>query len=165
MTLLRYRSLPGRDKEAAMAKRARFLGILVLALGGLAACAAPRPMPSAAVYRGILPCADCPGIDTWLVLRADDADADGRVYALSETYLDRSVAPLLSAGRWTVQRGDAEDPDAIIYVLAANKAGGARFFLRRDDRSIELLDSHQRPILAPLNFTLTAAGAALPPSQ
>lgn len=145
-----------------MAKRARFLETFVLALGGLAACAAPGPTPSAAVYRGILPCADCPGIDTRLVLYADDADAEGGTYELSETYLDRSVAPLVSTGRWTVQRGDAEDPEATVYVLAADKAG-ERYFLRRDDRSIEQLDRQQRPIIAPRNFTLTAAGAALPP--
>ena len=146
-----------------MAARARFLELFVLALGGLAACAAPGPTPSAAVYRGTLPCADCPGIDTRLVLYADDADAEGGTYELSETYLDRSVAPLISTGHWTVQHGDAEDPDATVYVLAADKAAGGRYFLRRDDRSIEQLDRQQRPIIAPRNFTLTAEGAALPP--
>lgn len=50
----------------------------------------------AGVYRGTLPCADCPGIDTQLTLNPD------RSYVMISTYRERSVAPRESRGvfRW-----------------------------------------------------------------
>lgn len=45
-------------------------------------------------YEGVLPCADCPGIKTRLVL-----NSDGR-FDLSTQYLDRQVAPQTASGRF-----------------------------------------------------------------
>jgi uncharacterized lipoprotein NlpE involved in copper resistance len=47
----------------------------------------------AGTYQGVLPCADCPGIRTRLVLQPD-----GR-FELSTQYIDRQVAPLVRTGR------------------------------------------------------------------
>jgi uncharacterized lipoprotein NlpE involved in copper resistance len=45
-------------------------------------------------YEGVLPCADCPGIQTRLVLHAD-----GR-FELERQYLERQVAPQTASGRF-----------------------------------------------------------------
>ncbi len=45
-------------------------------------------------YEGVLPCADCPGIKTRLVLHAD-----GR-FSLERQYLERQVAPQTANGRF-----------------------------------------------------------------
>jgi uncharacterized lipoprotein NlpE involved in copper resistance len=82
---------------------------LAAALLALAGCsspsgsvAAPNPDPAhnsrnavdwAGTYQGVLPCADCPGIRTRLVLQPD-----GR-FELSRQYIDRQAAPLVRTGR------------------------------------------------------------------
>jgi uncharacterized lipoprotein NlpE involved in copper resistance len=48
----------------------------------------------AGTYEGVLPCADCPGIKTRLVL-----NSDGR-FDLSTQYLERQVAPQTASGRF-----------------------------------------------------------------
>lgn len=90
-------------------RRTLMLLILAGALAGLAACAsAPRtslanpayPADSSAnaldwpgTYVGILPCADCPGIETRLTLSAD------LTYRISTRYLGRKLEPYVAAGR------------------------------------------------------------------
>ena len=49
----------------------------------------------AGAYEGVLPCADCPGIKTRLIL-----NSDGR-FELSTQYLDRQVAPQTASGRFS----------------------------------------------------------------
>ena len=49
----------------------------------------------AGVYEGVLPCADCPGIKTRLVLQSD-----GR-FELRTQYLERQVEPRTVTGRFT----------------------------------------------------------------
>lgn len=77
--------------------------LLAAALGG---CAAGKPTPPdghtsqnaldwAGTYEGVLPCADCPGIKTRLVLLADGQ------FELSTQYLERQVAPLTARGRFS----------------------------------------------------------------
>ena len=86
------------------------LGALLLA-AAVAGCmprAGRRPVPArrgrpqrrnsldwAGTYEGVLPCADCPGIKTRLVLHND-----GR-FDLSTQYLDRQVAPQTASGRFS----------------------------------------------------------------
>jgi uncharacterized lipoprotein NlpE involved in copper resistance len=49
----------------------------------------------AGAYEGVLPCADCPGIKTRLVLHADGQ------FDLDTQYLDRQVAPQTARGRFS----------------------------------------------------------------
>jgi uncharacterized lipoprotein NlpE involved in copper resistance len=82
---------------------------LAAALLALAGCSSPsgsaaarNPDPAhhsrnavdwAGTYQGVLPCADCPGIRTRLVLQPD-----GR-FELSRQYIDRQAAPLVRSGQ------------------------------------------------------------------
>ena len=106
----------------------RLLPILLLAaaLGGCASPpqgATPRsPDPAhdsrnaldwAGVYEGVLPCADCPGIETRLTLQRD-----GR-YELSTRYIDRPPAPQTVRGQFqwnaagnTIHTGGLAAPSA-----------------------------------------------------
>jgi len=49
-------------------------------------------------FAGTLPCADCAGIETWLLLNPDGS------YRLRERYLEGNAAPSVSVGRWTLSR-------------------------------------------------------------
>ena len=53
----------------------------------------------AGVYEGVLPCADCPGIQTRLTLSRDGS------YELSSLYVDRDKAPRVVRGRFNWQPG------------------------------------------------------------
>ena len=87
---------------------ARCALLLAAALGGCMPRAEPRRAAAtgrrhnsrnaldwAGTYEGVLPCADCPGIKTRLVLQHD-----GR-FELSTQYLDRQVAPQTASGRFS----------------------------------------------------------------
>lgn len=104
------------------------------------AAAAPGEEPMVLRYAGDLPCADCPGIRTELVLtRKAKGWAEG-TYRLTETYLERG-GPKVTTGDWTTLRGDAVDEDASVYQLNPDDTEKQRNFLRvGDDLELKALD-------------------------
>ena len=87
-------------------------------------------------YTGILPCADCAGIRTNLMLYADR-------YELRETYIgtrdgDRTVE---KTGGVKVTRGSASDREATVYQLQDERSEPRRNFLRVGDNELRLLDA------------------------
>lgn len=143
----------------------RSLVALIIAACGFAACgrqAAPPPAPAAPPmpraadlpkvghFSGVLPCADCQGIRTELVL-AGDWDGLNR-YRLTETYLgtgqgDRRVE---REGAWVTLRGVPDDETATVYQLDPDVAGARRHFLVVDERTLSLLDDFMQPVGEPL---------------
>jgi copper homeostasis protein (lipoprotein) len=144
----------------------RSLAALIVAGAALAACGraaapppappAPPPLPRAANlprvghFAGILPCADCRGIRTELIL-AGDWEGLNR-YHLTETYLgtsqgDRTVE---REGAWTTLRGVPDDDNATVYQLDPDIAGARRHFLVVDERTLALLDDFLQPVGEPL---------------
>lgn len=107
--------------------------------------AAPGEEPMSLRYEGVLPCADCPGIRTELVLtRKARGWAEGS-FSLSETYLERG-GPRVTTGDWTTLRGDAADPDATVYQLDPDHTERQRNFLRvGDDAALKALDRDLKP--------------------
>ena len=111
--------------------------LIVLLAATLGACSATAPTWPAAsapvdmhnsrnsldwpgVYEGVLPCADCPGIQTRLTLQQD-----GR-FALSMRYLERQVAPFESSGSFS-WKADGNtitlDGAGTVRCIASAKAG------------------------------------------
>lgn len=134
----------------------------LIAIAALSGCAGPGGSPSSSdsssvlgSYTGILPCADCAGIRTNLVLYADR-------YELRETYIgsrdgDRTVE---RAGRMKVVRGAANDREATVYQLQAERPDSPRHFLRVGDSELRLLDSklHDVPGSTLYHATVLAEG-------
>lgn len=102
-----------------------------------------KPMPQS--YRGILPCADCEGIETSLFL-----DASG-TWVMSQHYLGKKTS-YATFGQW-VRTADK-------LVLTQNN-GEKHYFLPKDD-SLVMLDTKGNPIQSSLNYTLKAVSLALP---
>lgn len=50
-------------------------------------------------FKGTLPCASCPGIETILTLNADGS------YTLEETYLEEQDGHQKTSGKWTLEAG------------------------------------------------------------
>lgn len=145
----------------------RLLAAFMAALT-LASCSTPHPRPAQSLvlgeFDGVLPCADCSGLDTRLTLVEDRPGASEGTYVLSEDYIGKSPKPFESSGRWTTLKGNAKNPDAVIYALDPGKPERVRYFLRRDDGSLLSLDRERNEIDAPFDLSLKprAVGLANP---
>jgi NlpE N-terminal domain len=115
---------------------------------------AKSPMQLVAQYRGVLPCADCPGIDTTLSLFANSPnDLAHARYVLKSSYQERNHS-FTETGAWTIVHGTPDNPDATVYQLKPKNGGQPTNFLRVSDNEILQLDSERRRIDSKLNFSL-----------
>ena len=101
---------------------------------------------SLATYKGLLPCADCEGIQVELTLN------NGGDYVQKYTYLGTNSKPFISVGNWKLIKDKEENP---IYELDQAKVHSKTYFLRIDANKILQLDSNMKKIDTDLNFTLT----------
>jgi len=87
---------------------------------------------------GLLPCSDCQGIDTRLVLRSRDGRRD---YLLTETYIGgRGKNTFNREGEWMQVAGAGDGEPLTLYVLDPDQAG-QRFSLQPDG-ALELLEGN-----------------------
>jgi copper homeostasis protein (lipoprotein) len=136
---------------ATMSPRTRLFALLPLLV--LAACKPPggqgapttaaggeQVVPAGAqdterTWAGLLPCADCQGIDTRLVLRTEDGK---RNYMLTETYLGGTGKTSFNrAGTWTELQARTGGEARVTYVLDPDKA--AQHYALQPDGALELL--------------------------
>ena len=124
---------------------------------GPGASGADWPSPSlpfvegnARVWSGVLPCRDCQGVDTRLVLQLKDRK---RSYVLTETYVGGPAPNRFSrAGRWTESRLRLDGESLVTYTLDPGRAG--QVYALRADGSLELLDAQGRPSAQPIAYRL-----------
>ena len=115
-----------------------------------------------AAYRGVLPCADCPGIDTTVKLFGADAQATHGVYMTKNTYQERNSS-YTETGNWTLEKGTPDDASASVYVLKNKTGNGVTNFLRVGDGAIKQLDNNRKPFTGTVNFTLKRVGSNAAP--
>lgn len=96
----------------------------------------------AGVFNGTLPCADCPGIDTTLTLKADGS------YLLHSVYQDRNSS-FDEHGVWQVEQSDRS---VRLQQEGKDTTSSAYQILSKDE--IKMLDSEGKPIDTPLNYSL-----------
>ena len=109
-------------------------------------------------YRGMLPCADCSGIDTELALYAKSPnEALNTRYVLKRTYMKGrgTGKSFAESGTWTLMRGTPDDSNATVYQLKDNKTGDLTNFLKVGANQLEQLDKDQHRIDTKLNLRLT----------
>jgi len=86
-------------------------------------------------WAGLMPCSDCQGIDTRLVLRTQRGK---RSYLLSETYLGGSGQTSFNrAGTWTELVRKSGNDAQVTYVLDPDKA--AQSYALQPDGALEML--------------------------
>lgn len=127
------------------------------------ATSTPGPMQLIARYRGMLPCADCSGIDTELALYAKSPnEALNTRYVLKRTYMKGrgTGKSFAESGTWTLMRGTPDDSNATVYQLKDNKTGDLTSFLKVGANQLEQLDKDQHRIDSKLNLRLTRVGAS-----
>jgi copper homeostasis protein (lipoprotein) len=99
-------------------------------------------------WRGILPCADCEGIETSLFLEKDGT------WVMNERYqgVTREPSSFGSYGTWA--------RTAEKLVLTDSK--GEKSYYRAKGDKLEMLDSEGNPIVSSLNYTLEPVKSSLP---
>lgn len=97
----------------------------------------------AGTFTGTLPCADCPGIDTRIVLAADGT------YTITESYQERSAPELRGDGTWTVE----ENPQRL-RLDPNSKTDNDRLFAIVSADEIRQLDTQGKPIESSLPYSL-----------
>ena len=137
-----------------MQLRTLIAGSALLAL--LAGCAAgptddramaPEMDDTEVAYQGTLPCRNCAGIDINVRMTGEEQGAqEQRTFDLQATYREHPQNPPDEnyAGNWEVISGTANDPDAIVYELTPDGEGQIYYFLRIDERTLELIDPQLR---------------------
>lgn len=84
-------------------------------------------------YSGLYPCADCPGIDTQLVLNADNT------YSLTQTYLESPDAPNVALkGKFTVDENEVITLDNTSFPNKFKYTDGQLLTLDSEGNSIEI---------------------------
>jgi hypothetical protein len=104
-------------------------------------------------YHGVLPCADCPGIDTTVELFAAAAQATHGRYLIKHVYQERKSS-YTETGTWTLEKGTPDDASASVYVLKPKTGSGSTNFLSVGDDEIKQLDNNRRPFTGTINFSL-----------
>lgn len=116
---------------------------------------AVAPVTTTAVYEGLTPCADCPGIIQRLTLTSSEEGSAEGTFELSLTYLERNVEPFIETGVWTTERGTPTDPDAVVVALYREGADEPQRLRRLDATSLRFLSMDGTEIDSSLPFTLT----------
>lgn len=107
-------------------------------------------------FVGALPCADCEQLKTTLVLNDDPNTSTPTTYRLEQVYVGKKVEPIVKTGRWGVQKGTPQDPNATVFVLNSDQAKSRQLYmLQKSDNELQLLNQDEGKITSPLNFSLT----------
>lgn len=93
-----------------------------------------------ASWQGVLPCADCDGIQTRLHLIAGP---QGRSYELQETYLAGDGGESFETrGTWTRESAVLDDEATVVYRL--DTQGASRWYSLQPDGALEMLEGPAR---------------------
>ena len=104
-----------------------------------------KPMQQS--WRGILPCADCEGIETSLFLETDGT------WVMNERYQGaREPTVIASWGTWERTAGK---------LVLTDSEGEKRYFHAKGEQ-LEMLDREGKPVSSSLNYTLSPVQASLP---
>ncbi|WP_280539596.1 copper resistance protein NlpE N-terminal domain-containing protein [Chromohalobacter sp. 11-W] len=117
----------------------------------LAACAGtPQTqvdyVPSTEKFEGTLPCDDCSGIDTTLVLKRNAITGEPRSFYLHETRIDAPGGERVdtSWGKWAKSR-DVSDFERKIYVLHP-EVGTAHVYVPQKNGDLQPLGARGAPL-------------------
>ncbi len=97
----------------------------------------------AGTYAGMLPCADCPGIDSTIAFTPEGS------YTLSETYQDADQSSFVSKGTWSL-RGDGK----AVLLDPEDKDEYDRSFAIVSPTELRALDQQGKPIAGTVEYRL-----------
>lgn len=112
-----------------------------------------------AVYEGLLPCADCEGIETILKIYQGDGTIESHKFELTSIYKGKEPEKkFVEKGNYNVERGLENDPDGTIYVLNYDKSKADELYYgytAKTPDKIFLLNNNREKIKSKLDYFLT----------
>lgn len=112
----------------------------------------------ATVYEGVLPCADCSGIETVLKIYRGDGTMESHKFELTSIYKGKEDRkPFKETGTFNLERGLEKDPDGTIYVLNWDQPESRQIYygvFSNDPQKIYLLNNKREIIKSDLNYFL-----------
>jgi copper homeostasis protein (lipoprotein) len=106
-------------------------------------------------YEGVLPCADCTGIQTELMLLANGT------YVMHETYQGKSGDGRETRGHYAMTIGTPSSPDATVFQLTPDEGDDVRAFISVEEgQALRMLDKDKEELPSPPNATLRLSGGA-----
>lgn len=100
-------------------------------------------------FQGVLPCADCGGILTNLVLNTDSS-----TYKVTETYQGKHSGDTVLTAAGSYIRKLSEGDASIVYQLNSSRPEDVRYFKAKGDSAVVMLDKQQKEIAGKLNYNL-----------
>ena len=111
------------------------------------------------VYEGLLPCADCSGIETVLKIYQGDGTMESHKFELFTVYKGKSPEKeFIEKGTFNTERGLENDPNGTIYVLNWDKPAENQIYYgyySADPEKVYMLDREKKIIKSELNYALT----------
>ncbi|MBX9853624.1 MAG: copper resistance protein NlpE [Cytophagaceae bacterium] len=104
------------------------------------------------IYTGVLPCADCPGIETTLKI-----SRDYQQFELKEVYLEREAEPIVTRGNLNTERGFGKDKNATVFILNWDKPiEQQRMFVRYTgfDHQVTMISNEREVLDRGMNWVL-----------
>jgi len=97
-------------------------------------------------YSGIVPCADCAGIETTISLTQENKDAKEGNYTMSLIYIGQDGDAVILKGTWKTEKGRPGNPDATVISLSMEKPEDVGYYLQRDPAHLVQLDKDKNTI-------------------
>lgn len=117
-------------------------------------------LKASTVYEGILPCADCSGIQTTLKIYHGDGTMESHKFELTRIYKGKGDGKIMKqTGNFNLERGLGDDPNGTIYVLNWDKPESQQLFYgynAANPNKIYLLNNKREKIKSDLNYSLDA---------
>ena len=111
------------------------------------------------IYEGLLPCADCDGIETVLKIDEGDGTMEGHKFELTSVYKGKQPEnKFTEKGNFNTERGLEKDPDGTVYILNWNKSEADQVYYGRYSNKPEklyMLDKERKIIKSKLDYSLT----------
>jgi copper homeostasis protein (lipoprotein) len=110
------------------------------------------------VYQGVLPCADCSGIETTLKIYQGDGTMESHTFELVSIYKGKKPEKKwIKKGTYNLERGLEDDPDGTIYILNWDKPETEHIYYgyySKNPDKIYLLNNKRQIIKSELNYSL-----------
>lgn len=110
------------------------------------------------IYEGVLPCADCAGIETILKIYQGDGTIESHTFELVSIYKGKKPQKKwIKKGTYNLERGLEDDPDGTIYVLNWDKPEAEQIYYgyySSNPEKIYLLNNKKQIIKSELNHSL-----------
>lgn len=107
------------------------------------------------IYTGSLPCTDCKEIKTTLTLYANSKTLQPSMYLLEQSYVGKNGDPVLKKGKWGMQKGFPDQPNATVYVLNNDQPASRQLYAWKvNEDELKLLNQDQGKITSVLPYSL-----------